>query len=42
MFGGTGLGLSITKSLIQLMNGEIWVDSEPEKGANFYFTIPID
>ena len=42
MFGGTGLGLSITKSLIELMNGEVWVESEPEKGANFYFTIPID
>jgi two-component system sensor histidine kinase/response regulator len=38
-FGGTGLGLSITKQLINLMGGEIWVESEPNKGSSFHFTI---
>ncbi|HKL72329.1 MAG TPA: HAMP domain-containing sensor histidine kinase, partial [Marinilabiliaceae bacterium] len=38
--GGIGLGLSITKNIIQLMNGEIKVDSEISKGSKFSFTIP--
>ena len=38
--GGTGLGLSICKGIINALEGKIWVESEPYKGATFYFSIP--
>ena len=38
-FGGTGLGLSISKSLIEMMDGKIWIESELGKGASFIFKI---
>jgi CheY-like chemotaxis protein len=37
-YGGTGLGLSICKQIVSLMDGDIWVENNPDKGCTFHFT----
>jgi PAS domain S-box-containing protein len=39
-FGGTGLGLPISKGLVNILGGSIWLESNPDSGSAFYFTIP--
>ena len=41
-FGGTGLGTTIAKQLVELMGGDIGVESEPERGSRFWFTVPVE
>jgi len=37
-YGGIGIGLALSKRIIEMMGGKIWVESELDKGAKFYFT----
>jgi two-component system sensor histidine kinase ChiS len=41
VYGGAGIGLSIAKQLVELLGGSIAVESEPDKGSRFSFTLPL-
>jgi signal transduction histidine kinase/CheY-like chemotaxis protein len=40
-YGGTGLGLTISRKLVELMNGQLRVESMPDHGTTFYFTVNL-
>lgn len=37
---GTGIGLALVKRIIEVHNGTIWIESQPQQGATFFFSLP--